>query len=272
MTGAFANLSSAQQIALTTLRMRALDYHSDRPILGDAISAELIEKLKHDLAPERIPTSVVLVHAVRAKSLDAVVRQFVARHPTAVVVDLGSGLDPRAHRCAPPPGVDWYDVDFPEVARLRQRFLPRHSHAIGADLTGPAGWLTAIPADRPTMVVADGLMALLPGEAFKTLTRNLTSHFSTGELAFNAYTPFAMRAGNKLPVLRTVNVPTAGFGFVDPREPQRWGARLTLIEEILLARAPEVALYPRPIRTLARLTALSTRISRAGDRIVRYRF
>ena len=41
---------------------------------------------------------------------------------------------------------------------------------IGADLTS-AGWLDGIPADRPAMIVADGLMAVITGEAYKTMTR-----------------------------------------------------------------------------------------------------
>ena len=115
-------------------------------------------------------------------------------------------------------------------------------------------------------------MALLSGDAFKAMARALTSRFSTGEFAFNAYTPFAMRAGNYGPAFGGLRVPIRGEGFVDPREPETWGAHLTLIEELLLARAPEVAKYPQPLRAFARLSARSTRISRAGDRVVRYGF
>lgn len=61
---------------------------------------------------------------MRTKTLDGLVRRFVVRHTDAVVLDLGSGLGPRAHRCDPSSGVDWYDIDFPEVTRLRERFLP----------------------------------------------------------------------------------------------------------------------------------------------------
>lgn len=78
--------------------------------------------------------------------------------------------------------------------------------------------------------------------------------------------------GQLRPHLGALHARTAGEGFVDPHEPEGWGARLTLIEEMLLGRAPEVAMYPQPMRGVARLCAHSTRISRAGDRVVRYGF
>jgi O-methyltransferase involved in polyketide biosynthesis len=69
---------------------------------------------------------------------------------------------------------------------MRKRLLPSiSSYIIGADLTTP-GWMDDIPADRPAMFVADGLMAFMSGQAFKTMTGRLTAHFSTGEFALNA--------------------------------------------------------------------------------------
>ncbi|OLS97455.1 hypothetical protein BJF90_09935 [Pseudonocardia sp. CNS-004] len=39
----------------------------------------------------------------------------IARHPEAVVLDLGAGLDTRAWRVEAPSTVDFYDIDLPEV-------------------------------------------------------------------------------------------------------------------------------------------------------------
>jgi O-methyltransferase involved in polyketide biosynthesis len=269
VTSVFAQLTPVQAALLIGVRIRALDFRLRDPILGDAASAQLAESIGEEVTRLTIPTSMVHVHAVRAKTLDDVIRRFVAGHPNAVVLDLGSGLDPRRHRCDPPPGVDWYDIDFPEVIRLRRQFLPGPSHLVGADLAS-SGWLDGIPADRPTVIVNDGLMALLPGDTFQALARALTSHFRSGEFAFNAYTPLALRNGQR--IRGALSLPIMGEGIVDPHEPENWGAGLSLIEELLLARAPEVAHYTQPLRTIARLSALSTRISRAGDRVVRYAF
>jgi len=265
-----AGLNAVQQVALLGLRLRALDGASDAPLLGDDHSVAIARAMGLDLGKPALPRAVVLVHAVRARTLDDTVRRFVAVHPDAVVLDVGCGLDPRRARCAPPAGVDWYDVDFPEVTSLRERFVPDPGHLVGTDVTTP-GWLDAVPADRPVIVVTDGLQALLSGPSFIALARAVTGHFrSGGEFAFNAYSRLALRNGRR--ARGALAMPVAGEGIDDPREPESWDAGLTLVEELSMSRAPQVARFPPLLRAMARITARSTRLARTGDRVVRYRF
>ena len=92
---------------------------------------EIITKLGYDLArfPALTtkfldPRSRVFDIAVRARTLDDLVRRFISDHPDAVVLDLGAGLDTRMFRVDPPPTVTWYDIDFPEIIGLRARVVP----------------------------------------------------------------------------------------------------------------------------------------------------
>jgi O-methyltransferase involved in polyketide biosynthesis len=271
MESTFAALTPVQRASLVGLQLRALDAGCATPILNDTVSVEIAEALGLDLARPRLPRSVVAVHAVRAKTLDTVIRRFVTRYPGAVVLDLGCGLDPRMQRCAPPATVDWYGVDHPAVARLREQFLPHGGHVVGVDVVS-SDWLAGLPRDRPTVVVTDGLMAFLTGAEFIAMTRAVTTHFETGEFAFNAYSRLAMRNSRRMRGGALLSAPTAGEGIDDPHEPETWQARLSLIEELSMTRAPEVALYPPLLRALARLSARSARLVRAGDRVVRYRF
>lgn len=176
MDSELAELTAVQQVALLGLRLRALDARSDSPILDDSVSVQVAEALGLDMSTPRIPRSVVLVHAVRARMLDRLVGRFITEHPTAVVLDLGCGLDCRRQRCAPPSGVDWYDVDFPAITRLRERLLPDGAQLLGIDVTS-SGWLDAVPRDRPVLVVTDGLMALLSADAFIGMARTVTRPF-----------------------------------------------------------------------------------------------
>ncbi|GAA1617229.1 class I SAM-dependent methyltransferase [Nonomuraea maheshkhaliensis] len=263
-------LGLIQETLLLTLYARALDAARPGPILGDRLSADLAGRIDYDFAKLKVKPSLVVTTALRARKLDGVVRSFVAAHPGCVVLDLGCGLDTRMFRCDPPPGVDWFDVDFPEVVSLRSACLPGRSHLVGADLTG-SGWLAAIPGDRPAVIVAEGLLPFMPGDSFHTMTRALTSHFPSGELALNGYTRFAAWAMKYHPTIKALGI-RAAQGFDDPREPESWGAGLELVEEQILTRAPEVARFPQPLRTLTRLTARSTALSRQGARVLRYRF
>lgn len=278
MDGLLANLAPVEQASLLALRLRALDARSVTPILDDRIAQQTAGAAGLDLTRPKIPRSVVLVHAVRAKTLDGAVRQFVAQHPDAVVVDLGCGLDARRQRCAPGPGVDWYSVDLPAVIRLREEFLRDDAHQVPADVTSP-DWVQTLPRDRPTIAVTDGLMAFLTGDAFVGLARAVTNHFSAGEFTFNAYSRLAMHNSRRMPRVggsaigaSGPSAPTPGAGIDDPREPETWNADLALIEELSMARAPEVALFPPVWRTISRISARSERLMRAGDRVVRFRF
>ncbi|MEV1243353.1 class I SAM-dependent methyltransferase [Nonomuraea sp. NPDC049750] len=263
-------LGLIQETLLLTLYARALDAELPSPILGDTLSADLAGGIDYDFRKLKVKPNLVLTTALRAKKLDDVVRAYTAAHPGCVVLDLGCGLDTRMPRCAPPPGVDWYDIDFPEVVKLRSEHLPSRSHLVGADLT-QSGWLSAIPDDRPAVIVAEGLLPFMPGGSFQMMTRQLTRHFPSGELALNGYTRFAAWAMKYHPTIKALGI-TAAQGFDDAREPESWGADLELVEERILTRAPEVARFPQPLRALTRLTARSTALSRQGARILRYRF
>ena len=264
------DLDPLRETLLLTLYARALDTKLPQPILGDTHSAGIADTIDYDFAKLKLKPSLVCGTALRAKKLDESVRTFVAGHPDAVVLDLGCGLDTRVLRCDPPAGVDWYDVDFPDIVDLRPQFLPDRSLRIGADLTTP-GWLDPLPRDRPAMIVAEGLLPFLPGDTFQRMTQELTAHFNTGELAINGYTRFAAWSMKYHPTIKAIGI-TAAQGFDDPHDPEAWNAGLTMVEEQLLTRAPEVADFPQPLRAATRLMSHSTALSRQGTRILRYRF
>lgn len=255
-------------------RIRFVDLEPGLPALGAQQSIEY-----DDPSHPKILRSMVLVHAVRAKTLDGAVRQFVAQHPDAVVVDIGCGLDARRQRCAPGPGVDWYSVDLPAVIRLREELLLDDDHRIPADVTSPE-WLQDLPRDRPTIAVTDGLMAFLTGAAFIAMAQAITSHVAGGEFTFNAYSRLAMRNSRRTGTLggraagatAAQSAPALGEGIDDPREAEGWNARLALIEELSVAHSPDVAHFPPVLRMITRIGARSARMIRAGDRVVRYRF
>ena len=60
---------------------------------------------------------------LRARQYDEWLREFLAAHRDAVVLNLGCGLDTRVSRIDPPTSVRWFDIDFPEVIDLRRNFL-----------------------------------------------------------------------------------------------------------------------------------------------------
>ena len=274
---ATADLSPIEQTAFLTEYARALDSRWPRPILGDTLAHDVVGNIDYDFAGLGVQTSVVCQTALRAKMLDDRVRAFVAAHPDAVVVDLGAGLDSGYYRVAPPPSVHWYSVDLPGITALRDQVLPAapQSHSVPVSLTDER-WPDAIPADRPTMLVADGLFAFLTEAQIIAIFLTITDHFGTGELAFNDYgrIGWASRLAVKLypqKMFKDVGSQFGYPGFKDAHHPETWNPRMSLVEEASLTDAPEVDLFPGWIRVATKLSGKS-KTARRKARILRYAF
>jgi O-methyltransferase involved in polyketide biosynthesis len=274
---ATTDLSPIEQTAFLTEYARALDSGWARPILGDTLAPDVVANIDYDFAGLGVQTSVVCQTALRAKMLDDRVRAFVAAHPDAVVVDLGAGLDSGYYRVAPPPSVHWYSVDLPGITALRDQVLPAapQSHSVPVSVADER-WPDAIPADRPTMLVADGLFAFLTEAQVIAIFSTITGHFGTGELAFNDYgrIGWASRLAVKLypqKMFKDVGSQFGYPGFKDAHHPESWNPRIRLVEEASLTDAPEVDLFPGWIRVATKLSGMS-KTARRKARILRYAF
>lgn len=270
-------LTPTQESLFITLGIAAFDSRLPQPFLGDRMAEQILAATGYELkfalfrGDRGDPEVQAFSGAMRAKSEDRVVERFIAAHPDAVVLDLGTGLDTRAFRVDPPSTVDWYDIDFPVVIDLRRQLVPAREgvHLVPADLTEP-GWLEGIPGDRPAMIVHNGLVPFLSQADYEELLRRLVGHFATGELAHNSYTRLAVWTFKRF---YKGNVP--GIGFDDPRAPERWVPGLMLLEEIFNVRQPEVARLEKSpawrwmLHTIARSTTLSRHLEAA---VLHYRF
>ena len=273
MTTTLPTFTPLEDSLWLTLYARALDNRRPHPILGDATADQIVGTADYDFGQLHPDTNLVLNVALRAKKLDQIASAFIARHPDAVGLDLGAGLDTRFQRLAPPSTVDWYDVDFPAVATARERLIPEHpnAHVIAADVRDP-DWLDAVPAGRPAVIVADGMMAFLSQDELVSLWNRLISHFPSGEIVFNSYTRFAIWIAQHARGTKTVADQVKFPGMDDPHAAEAWNPRLHLVRETLLSREPEVDEFPPFWRRYHHLAAHSTAWSRTGTIVVHYRF
>lgn len=274
---AVTSLTPVERTALLTVYARALDSRKPCSIIRDTWADSAVAAIDYDFAALGVQTSVVCQTALRAKMLDARVSAFTAAHPDAVVVDLGGGLDSGFYRVALPPTVDWYTVDLAGISALREQLLPANpqSHTVVASVP-ETDWAAGIPADRPAMLVADGLFAFLTEPVIAGVFRSVTEHFRRGELAFNDYGqfgPISLAAFKYLPqqMFKDVGSQLGNAGFTDARHPLSWNPRMQLVEETSLAHQPEVDLFPWALRVATRLTG-RTRAGARKARILRYRF
>ncbi|OBG38864.1 methyltransferase [Mycobacterium sp. E3198] len=241
---------SVEWTNLCTLYLRAYESGSQAPILGDTAAVEAVDRIEYDWARMRRamrPASNQYLVTMRAKQLDDWSAGFLHRHPNAVVLHLGCGMDTRAFRLTPPPTVQWFDVDQPDVIALRRKLYEDGDgyRMIGSSVTDQA-WLDEVPTDRPTLMVAEGLVMYLTGAQVRALLHGITDRFGGGELAFDTVSPM----GPRLSKVFTKGI--TKWGIRDARELERWNPRLRLLEQsfvgALCDRIPSA-----PVRLLWRL-------------------
>ena len=195
------DLTGPPQTMLDMVYARLLDAESPQPVLGDTWAKKVMDQVDYDVAKSPIAkqrrrqtTSI----AVRGAQLDIWTRQFLANHDRPIVLQIGAGLDSRFFRVDPGPDVDWYDIDFPDVIALRERFYPKHEnyHLVASSATD-LSWLDAIPADRPTLLIAEGVSMYLTESDGIALLRRVVERFPAGELQLDFWSRFGSKSMRK---------------------------------------------------------------------------
>ena len=201
------DLNGPPQTMLATLYGKALDADAPRPILGDQYAKAAVARIDYDWKTTSINARRAPSVAIRTAHFDNWTRQFLAAHDPAknpvVVLHVGCGLDARVYRLDPPPGVRWYDVDYPEVIALREQVYPGRANyqMLRASVTDPS-WLAEVPPDGPALLIGEGLTPYLTRDGGLALLRRVVDRFPSGELQFDGYSTFGIRSQAINPVVR----------------------------------------------------------------------
>lgn len=184
-------LSAVSSTGLLTLMGRV---HSS---LDDPEAARLAEAVKPALARSsdpmhqrlargRVSRRLSLYLAMRARHFDERVRAFAEAHPTGLVVNLAAGLDTRFHRLGG--AIEVVDVDLPPMIDLKRALVTETDrYRLIAGSVTERDWLTAIPAHRPVMFLAEGLFMYLPKEEVGRLVVDLTHRHPGAELVAEVF-------------------------------------------------------------------------------------
>lgn len=193
-------LTEEKETLLITLYAKAMDNRSEKPILSDQKADEIVKTMEYDfeklIPPENLNSAHFVV--IRAKQVDDWLEEFLKEHSPTVVLNLGCGLDTRVSRINPSPDISWFDVDYPEVIKLRKAFYSNQGqyHMVESSLT-EIEWLEEIPNNGSVMIVAEGVLEYLTEDEVGTLLNRLTDHFSNGQIVFDVMNSFAIQSGQK---------------------------------------------------------------------------
>ena len=150
--------------------------------------------------------------AMRQNDLAWEVRDYLASHSDAAVVNLGCGLDSTGRSCDNG-RCRIYNLDFPDVIRVRDELLPagEREENIPCDLNDTS-WFGRIDASNGVVFFAAGVFYYFLTEQVKALVQAMHAAFPGGRLVFDA----ANRKAVKLMLktwLKTADIQDVGAYF-----------------------------------------------------------
>lgn len=263
--------TGVMETLLITLQAKAEESVMPDSLLHDRFAATALRRIGQDFGHLRVGHDMTVGIAVRAHLLDRWTAAFIDRHPDAIVLHLGCGLDSRVFRVAPPRQVRWFDVDYPDVIALRRKLYPcpEGYETIASSIVGTR-WMHDLPAGRPVMIVAEGVLPYLKPDQALTLLRRLVRHFRTGEIAFDAYSAPAIWLLGLHPAIRATGA-SLHWALEDAGEVERQVPGLALAEDCSDWDAVQLARMSPPARIALEFFRFVPATYRMG-RLLRYRF
>ncbi len=277
MTTDRIRFTKEKETMLMTLSGRAIQSQWKDPILRDPWAEEAMRHIDYDIRENykgvgswrmwgEIGCTII---ATRAVTFDNLTTRFLVDHPDAIVLQVGCGMDSRVFRVDPPTGVEWFDVDYPDVIDLRRKLFPERDayHLIGAPLND-LRWLDEVPVGRPGLLVAEGVLHYLSETEVKALLNAVVAHFPGGQMIFDICNSFIVkRAG--------ANVGGTGatykWGLDDPEDIKQLEPKLELIKEFKPSELVAFSRFPLWWRALYRVQELNPTLRRM-ERTIVYRY
>ncbi len=234
------DLSGVPETLLITLYMRAMETQRPDALIKDEKAVALLKKISDEelydfnrMKSLHLSEENKLVIILRNREIDRCARDFLARHPDAVVVHIGCGLDTRFER-VDNGQAEWYELDLPHVIDLRRKLIGDEAgrrHLLGCSVLEDE-WLDRVSVHRrrPFLFLAEGVFMYFEGAQVKWLVLTLRDRFPGAELVFDAYSPIHVWRHNLQYLISKIKFPTH-WGIWHGQEIEGWGDGIRLIDE-----------------------------------------
>lgn len=184
--------NSVQETLVIPLYARKLCTWRFPNLFQDKKAVELIGRLDYDFSVLE-KQSASLAHqfgalevAMRENDLMIELRDYLAEHPKATLVNLGCGLDQTAENCDNG-RCRIVNIDFPDVIAVRNELLPESERVknLASDLNDTA-WFDAIDASNGVCFMAAGVFYYFKTEDVQQLFNAIARRFPSGRLVFDS--------------------------------------------------------------------------------------
>jgi methyltransferase (TIGR00027 family) len=238
------SLSGVTETLLITLAIRAFESQRPDALIKDERAEALVSQMDQDLLRKKLAkvedySQVAMI--LRSRDFDCHTQDYLARHPDAVVLHIGCGLDTRFER-VDDGQVEWYDLDLPDVIELRRKLIGGEGeryHLLACSVLDNA-WLDTVSThrQRPFLFLAEGVFMYFDEAQVKSLVLALKEHFLGAELAFDAFSPLLNWANNLRVTLTKVGA-RSHWALKNGQDLERWSDGIRLLDERFPYQYPE---------------------------------
>ena len=132
--------------------------------------------------------------AMRARVFDDWTDEMLARHPQAIVLHIGCGLDSRCLRVKQPYS-QWLDCDFPDVIETRKSYYSETEHYRMTTLNAAEpDTVKSLPDADTAIIVFEGISMYLTHSELHGFFQALQSKYAELHILMDAYTEFGASA------------------------------------------------------------------------------
>jgi methyltransferase (TIGR00027 family) len=227
------SLKGVPRTLLIPLWARAAESKRKDAIIKDELALQMVSQIDFDFSQFEKEWATQLYVVIRTEILDKAVNGFITKHPNAVVINLGCGLDTRFFR------VDngttrWYDLDLPEPIRIKRQFFKETDRYKMLDKSVfDYSWINEITKDdRPILIIAEGLLMYFQESEVKDLMNTLVKAFPKAEMLLEMVTPAMVKAsGEKAQTERFQMAATFHWGITGGKEIETYNNSIKFLEE-----------------------------------------
>lgn len=197
-------LGPTQETLLYPLLARARETEKRDGVLHDPKAVEIIKALDYDFSKWDKPE--VLYYAIaRTMIFEQYIEQFLEKHPTGTVVELGCGLNTRYERLDNGKAT-WVDLDFPDVIELRKQFFAEHPRRkmIAANAADKS-WLEVVKSTKgPWCFPSESVLVYLDHSLVQQTFTQIADTFPQAWFVVDTYPAGFVRKQNENEMLKHV--------------------------------------------------------------------
>lgn len=231
-------LGDIPETMLITLWAKATETQRSNALLHDEKAKEMMQQIDYDFAKFQKAKMSQVGCCIRTKLIDLETIDFIKRHPDAVAIQLGAGLDARYERLGQPKITHWFDLDLAEAIALRRHFLSESErNTFIAESMFDDGWIDKVKAfGKPTLIIIEGVLMYFEAEQVQALFRKLCTRLDKATILFDMLAFVAVGRARRHDALQKMDK-TAEFkwSLADTYQMESWSDRLHVKKEYYMS-------------------------------------